>query len=616
VAVAQDAMNLTFYHWGLHGFVVYTQVGLMLGIVSHRWGMPMTMKTCFYPLLGDKVFGIIGDLIDTLSVVTTLFGVCTSLGLGVMQLAVGLERLTKDDVTGESSIRNTTATQVLIVWIITAIATVSVVSGIKNGIQRLSNVAFAMGLMILFVALYVDDTWMYLNIFVQSVGYYIQYVIQLGSITAAFAATPFEIFDAHGVDLSPSVSPAGSIHATTTEHKNWMDWWTLFYWGWWIAWSPFVGTFMAKISKGRTVSQFIIGSCIGPMAFGFIWFSIFGGAGIQMTRNAAANGILEPTVVAVLEQTTLPADGQLNAYAQQTGWVTGACAIQTYVHNCAATADCEFEYLKPPSLIVNLDQRSKEDMWYDMMLSYGAPDGFMGWLLYVFSMLSLVLYFVTSSDSGSLVIDILAANGVEDPPVIQRIFWACMEGLTATALLVAGGSNALNALSTVSIVAGLPYTALLCFICTSTWRALKMDAEYQEKGADNKGPGPQFDIELADIFCDPKKNIVSFLINTICPIKAIHSHGNIFYTIMSSVLWLCFIAFHFIQLGADGWWAMAWMAYTMNTLIIWDIRGSARRKDGIQGNMIEDFFAALLLHGGVLCQVEGGPNTVIKTASV
>eukprot|EP01046_Picozoa_sp_COSAG06_P007501 COSAG06_NODE_367_length_16758_cov_27.111651_7_plen_925_part_00 len=630
--VAQDAMNLTFFHWGLHGFVVYTLVGLMLGIVAHRWGMPMTMKTCFYPLLGDKVFGRIGDMIDTLSVITTLFGVCTSLGLGVMQLATGLERLT------EGSIRNTTGTQVVIVWCITLIATVSVVSGIKNGIQRLSNVAFTMGLMILFVGFYIGDTWYFLNVFVQSVGYYIQYVIQLGTVTSAFATTPFELLDAHGVDLSPATSPAdiaadddgngGITHPTTTEHQKWMDWWTLFYWGWWIAWSPFVGTFMAKISKGRTVGQFILGSCIGPITFGFIWFSVFGSAGISMVRDAAANGIdgtTGPQVVAVLEKSQLPLNGALRAgMTQSTGWVMGACEIQDQVHDCAATEDCEFEYLKAPSLIVGIQGRSKEDMWYDMMLSYGEPDGFMGWMLYVFSMLALVLYFVTSSDSGSLVIDILAANGVEEPPVVQRIFWACMEGLTATALLIAGGSSALNALSTVSIVAGLPYTMLLCFICASTWRALQMDAAYA--AGDMSGPGPQFSLELADIFCKPmetvpngsKPTIVAFLINTVCPPLAISSHNNIFYTIVSTVLWLAFIVLHFVEIGAQGWWAMAWMSYTMMALIVWDVRGKARATHGVTGNMIEDFFAALLFHGGVLTQVVAGAELAaddLKTAS-
>lgn len=605
VQVAQDAMNLTFFHWGLHGFVVYTQVGLILGIICHRWGMPMTMKNCFYPLLGDKVFGRVGDLIDTLSVITTLFGVCTSLGLGVTQLAGGLERLTKDDITGESSIKNTTATQIVIVWVITAIATISVVSGIKNGIQRLSNIAFTMGLMILFVGLYIGDTWYFLNVFVQSVGYYIQYVIQLGSITSAFATTPFELFDAHNTDLSPAVSPAGAIHESTTENAKWMDWWTLFYWGWWIAWSPFVGTFMAKISKGRTIRQFILGSCLGPVLFGFIWFSVFGGAGIQMARDAAANSVTSATVVAVLDKSQLPEDGGLQAgMAHTTGWVSGECAIQQAVNDCAATKDCEYEYLKHPSLINNLAGRGTTDMWYDMMLSYGEPDGFMGWLLYVFSMLSLVLYFVTSSDSGSLVIDILAANGVEEPPVAQRIFWACMEGVTATALLIAGGSNAVGALSTVSIVAGLPYTVLLCLICTSTWRALKMDMKFS--GGDTSGPGPQFSMELADVFCKPTTHLVQVLINTVFPVLAIHKHGNVFYTIFAAVLWPCFIAFHFIEIGAQGWWAMAWMSFTMLVLIISDIRTKARHARGIDGNMAEDFFASLLLHGGVLTQVNAG----------
>ena len=601
--IAQDAMNLTFFHWGLHGFVVYTQVGLILGIVAHRWGLPMTMKSCFYPLLGDKIFGAMGDFIDTLSIITTLFGVCTSLGLGVMQLATGLERLTKDDVTGESGIRNTTGTQIAIVWVITALATMSVVSGLKYGIQRLSNIAFSMGLMILFVGLYIDDTWLYLNIFVQSVGYYIQYVIQLGSITSAWATTPFELLDAHGVDLSPAVSPSGAAHSMKVENKAWMDWWTLFYWGWWIAWSPFVGTFMAKISKGRTVKQFIMGSCFGPMLFGFIWFSVFGGAGIQMVRDAAANGITAPEVVAVLEKFEIPANSSnvaaQGAFVKTTGWVKDACTIQSNVHACADDVNCGYKYLKDPSLIVGIQGRSKEDMWYDMMLSYGNPDGFMGWLLYVFSMFSLVLYFVTSSDSGSLVIDILGANGVDEPPVVQRVFWACIEGLTATALLIAGGSNALNALSTVSIVAGLPYTVVLCFICTSIWRALQMDRGdmvYDKK--------TEFKMELAEIFTAPLEHLVPFLKNTLFPVLAIHSHGNLFYTIFAALLWPCFIAFHFFQIFAKGWWAMAWMAFTMLVLIIMDIRGKKRAAKKIPGNMVEDFFAALLFHGGVLTQIE------------
>eukprot|EP01048_Picozoa_sp_COSAG05_P019484 COSAG05_NODE_3063_length_2366_cov_73.625152_1_plen_750_part_10 len=362
--LAQDAMNVSYYHWGLHGFVVYTQVGLMLGIVSHRWGLPMTMKSCFYPLLGDKIFGVMGDLIDILSVITTLFGVCTSLGLGVMQLSAGLHRLTRDDdlldatLRADSGIQDNTTTQILIIWFITFIATMSVLSGIKHGIQRLSNIAFTMGLMIMFIALYLENTWYLLNVFTQSVGYYIQWLIQLGSHTAAWE-TNFSPSKYNGQDLRPATSPAGTAHSTSTEDLAWMDWWTLFYWGWWIAWSPFVGTFMAKISKGRTIKQFILGSCFAPVLYGFIWFAIFGGAGIQMERVAKANTISSSAVVAIIETSTL----QTHTMASGTpalspthvfGYTVGECAIQDQVHACETDSNCEWLYTKEPAKVTKL----------------------------------------------------------------------------------------------------------------------------------------------------------------------------------------------------------------------------------------------------------------------
>jgi choline-glycine betaine transporter len=601
--VAQDAMNITFFHWGLHGFVVYSMVGLILGIVSYRWGMPMTMKSCFYPLLGEAIFGVIGDCIDILSVITTLFGVCTSLGLGTMQLSKGLERLTYDERTQESGIMDTNGTRVCVIAFITLIATLSVISGIKMGIQRLSNIAFTMGLMILFVGFFHGDTWYMLNVFVQSVGYYIQYVIQLGTHTSAFATSPFELWDAHGKDLSPTVSPAGAAHSMNVENKAWMDWWTLFYWGWWIAWSPFVGTFMAKISKGRTVKQFLLGSCILPVLFGFIWFSVFGGVGINMVRDAAKMGVTSKQVTAVLETTTLPTNGVVEGttLSQSVDFKVGGrygCALIDDVHACAADINCEYKYLRPPSMMIDLAGRSKEDMWYDVMLSYGEPDDFLGWFLFVFSMMSLVLYFVTSSDSGSLVIDILSANGVSEPPMLQRIFWALMEGATAASLLLAGEANALNALSTVSICAGLPYTVLLCFICTSIWRALKLDAKdlIYDKAT-------EFDVALSDVVTTPGL-YGGFFLNLFCPILVIMKHGNILYTIMSALLFYAWPACLLINIGAEGWWTMGWMFYLMFTLIVWDIRQKARAKKGINGNMVEDFFAVFLFYPGALIQLD------------
>jgi choline-glycine betaine transporter len=620
--VAQEAMNITFFHWGLHGFVVYTQVGLILGLMSYRWGLPMTMKSCFYPLLGEAVFGVIGDVIDIMSVITTLFGVCTSLGLGTMQLAQGLQRLTYDERTGESAIINTKGTQVAVVAFITVIATISVVSGIKNGIQRLSNIAFTMGLMILFVGFFHGDSWYMLNVFVQSVGYYIQWIIQLGTTTSAFATSPFELWDAHGTDLSPSTSPAdtaGATHSMLVESEGWMDGWTLFYWGWWIAWSPFVGTFMAKISKGRTIKQFILGSCILPITFGFIWFSVFGGVGINMVRDAKAMGVTSTwsgkaeahqQVIAVLETTRLPHNGTVTGrysiarpgtISQSIGFKTAGrygCSLQSEVHSCAADVNCEYKYLRPPSLLINLAGRQKEDMWYDTMLSYGEPDAFMGWFLFVFSMMSLVLYFVTSSDSGSLVIDILSANGVDEPPTIQRIFWALTEGVTASALLIAGEKKALDALSTVSICAGLPYTVLLCFTCISTWRALKMDAgdlKYDKK--------TEFTTALSDVVLS-LSNYPKFFLNLFVPSLVIHKYPNIWYVIMSTVLFYLWPFCILFNIHSEGWWTMGWMFYLMFTLIVWDIRVKTRKAKGINGNMVEDFFAVFLFYPGVLIQLD------------
>eukprot|EP01047_Picozoa_sp_COSAG01_P035887 COSAG01_NODE_2776_length_7094_cov_14.701930_4_plen_235_part_00 len=216
----------------------------------------------------------------------------------------------------------------------------------------------------------------------------------------------------------------------------------------------------------------------------------------------------------------------------------------------------------------------------------------------VFSMISLVLYFVTSSDSGSLVIDILSANGVDEPPVLQRIFWALTEGFTASALMIAGGSNSLNALSTVSICAGLPYTVLLCFVCTAIWRALQMDAGDLVYSADN-----QFSVRFSDIITD-LSNWPKFIINLFCPVLVILKHGNMFYVIGSVLLFYSWPILQFVNLASHGWWAVGWMSYLMFTLIVMDIRTKARTQKGIHGNIVEDFFAVFLFYPGALIQLD------------
>ena len=222
------------------------------------------MRVCFYPLIGDKIYGFLGDAVDILSIVATMFGVCTSLGLGAIGFSGGLRRL-------NSNIEDTITTQIIVIWGITAIATVSVVTGIKMGIRRLSEVCFALGMFIILVVFFYDDTWYLLNVFVQSMGYYIQWFVQLGFHTDAFAQL--------------GIAPDGK------EATQWMNDWTILYWGWWIAWCPFVGMFIAKISKGRTIGEFIHNTLTVPVIYVFFWFAVSGGAGIRMERNAALAGI-------------------------------------------------------------------------------------------------------------------------------------------------------------------------------------------------------------------------------------------------------------------------------------------------------------------------------------
>ena len=532
---AQDAINLTLFHWGLHGWIVYVVVGLLLAFVGYRKGLPMTLRSCFYPLIGDKIYGWIGDATDVMSVVCTMFGVCTSLGLGAMQLNTGFKRL-------NSSIELSTTNQIIIIWAVTACATASVVSGLKLGIRRLSEICFALGMFIMMVGIFADDTWHILNVYVQSIGYYFQWLIQLGWHTDAFAQL--------------GNAPDGK------EAKGWMADWTIFYWGWWIAWCPFVGMFIAKISKGRTIRQFINGTMTAPMLYSFLWFCIFGSAGLKMERDAALANIT--------------CDSKLG----------GKTSTESF------------------NGLYRLSCRTKEEMWFDVMEQYGD----LGTFLSVLSLIGIILYFVTSSDSGSLVIDCLSANGDHEPPVLQRIFWALTEGATATALLNAGGTKGLVALQTMSIAAGVPYTILLCIMCVALWRALKME------DGDLDPHGPQFTTGLLDVISKPTgESLKKVLVAVFAPW---YSMGNAAYKIggkqtsrwvywlvlaVPFYTWIILMALEPVvkAISYVGWTILfAFFAYGTA------IRYTMREKYSIHGNAAEDFFAVMLLYPFAAFQME------------
>ena len=503
-------------------------IGLLLGFIAYRNDVPMTMRSCLYPLIGDKIYGTLGDIIDTLSIVCTMFGVCTSLGLGVIQINAGLRRI-------NAAIELSLTNQIIIIWVITAVATVSVISGIKIGIRRLSEICFALGMFIMLFVFFYDDTWFILNLYVQSCGYYLQWFIQLGFHTDAFAQL--------------GNAPDGK------EATNWMDSWTIFYWGWWIAWSPYVGMFIARISRGRTIKQFINYTMTLPVIYTFMWFCIFGGAGLRMERDAAIANI---TCTSEL--------GGAKSVASDNGLYRLSC-------------------------------RNKNDMWFDVITQYGVSPH-LGTFMSVVSLISLVLYFVTSSDSGSLIIDCLGSNGDPEPPVIQRIFWALTEGGAATALLSAGGIDALKALQAVSVSSGLLYTIILNFMCVALWRSLKIE------GGDMDPNGPQFSTELLNVLYKPSlKKIGKVLVALVAPWWPLSIAGSKMYKCkrwpymiaVAVPFYTCGVC-QILQVVEPGLAYVGWSVLFGFFAYGTGIRSNMRERFGINGNMAEDFFAFMLLY--------------------
>ena len=384
-AAASAAMAQTFFHWGFHPWAVYGLVGLGLAFFSFNRGLPLTFRSIFWPLLGDRIYGWPGHLIDLVTVFATLFGLATSLGLGVAQVNTGLQYVTTDILGILGSFPNNTLTQIALIGGITAIATLSVAAGLDGGVKRLSTINLYLMFVLLGFLLIVGPTVFILGTWVEGLGAYLGNIVSLGFFRGTMGAG------------------GGTVTA-----------WTVFYWGWWIAWSPFVGMFIARISKGRTVREFVLGVLFLPSMFSTIWLSTFGGSALNGAIGEGTNGVV-------------------GAY-NELGYAT-------------------FETL---GMFVMLNQ-------YPL----GAISASLATLL-------VITFFVTSSDSGSLVVDHLTSGGKHDVPKTQRIFWAVTEGAVAALLLYGGG---LSALQTAAITTGLPFAVILCLMCYTVY--LGLDNEYQ-----------------------------------------------------------------------------------------------------------------------------------------
>ncbi len=384
-AGAQAAMGVTFFHWGFHPWAIYGLVALGLAFFSFNRGLPLTFRSVFYPLLGDRIYGWPGHVIDLVTVFATIFGLGTSLGLGAQQINAGLG-LTTETLTGANLLPQGTGSQVAIIAVITAIATISVAAGLQRGVKRLSTINVYIMLIFLAFILVVGPTLNLLDGIVQNVGFYLQNLLYMSFFTESFLG-----------------------EGVTGGYENWAHFWTVFYWGWWIAWSPFVGLFIARISKGRTIRQMVLGVLLLPTAFSFVWLGAFGGAGIY------AQQVLGSDIYTVTTETG-------TAYAM-----------------------------------------------FAMLESFPLTT-----LTSLVAVLLVTTFFVTSSDSGSLVIDHLTSGGKHDVPRTQRIFWAVTEGAVAAALLVGGG---LEALQTASITTGLPFAAILLLMVYTVYLGLSREYE-------------------------------------------------------------------------------------------------------------------------------------------
>ena len=375
VDAAREAMAKTFLHWGVHPWALYTLVAISLGFFAFNKGMPLSVRTVFYPLLGDRINGWAGHAIDVLAIIPTLFGVATSLGLGVQQLNAGLNHV--------FGLNQSAFVQVHLIVGITAIATWSVIKGLDKGIRRLSEINMILAAALALFVLFLGPTLFVLDAIPENIGFYFQNLPRLSTWSEVY------------------------------EHSAWQGEWTIFYWSWWIAWSPFVGMFIARISYGRSIRQIVLGVLLVPTLITALWFSIFGNTAIQI-EMFGGGGIFDAV------RDNIP--------------VAFFLLLEKFPLNSVT------------SLLASL---------------------------------VVISFFVTSADSGSMVIDMIACGGNPDPPVISRIFWAVLEGAVAAVLLVGGG---LTALKTATITTGLPFAMVLLLMCISLQKGLARYLRKHELG--------------------------------------------------------------------------------------------------------------------------------------
>ncbi len=373
IAAQKEAMVSTLFHWGITAWGIFATVGLALGYFGYRYNLPLTIRSGLYPLFKERINGPIGHAVDTFAIVGTMFGIATSLGLGVMQMNSGLNYV--------FGVPKSLVVQVVIIFLVMAVASVSVVAGLDKGVRRLSEINLLTALVLLLFVLVMGPTIYLVRALLQNTAMY---------LSELFPRT-LETF----------------AYETSQSTRNWFEEWTLFYWAWWISWSPFVGMFIARISRGRTIREFVFGVLLVPTALTAIWMTVFGNTGFWIDSHEA-NGALAAAVAADID-----------------------------------TALFEFLGYFPLSLVTS-----------------------------VIAIILIAVFFITSADSGSLVLDTIASGGAEETPPIQRVFWCFLLAAIAAVLLVAGG---LTALQTAMTASALPFIFVILALVVGLAKGLAAD---------------------------------------------------------------------------------------------------------------------------------------------
>ena len=417
IEAVREAMKMTFFHWGLHAWAIYAVVGLILAYFSFRLNLPLTLRSALYPMIGDRIYGWAGHTVDILAVVSTVFGIATSLGLGAAQINSGLSYL--------FGLEESIPVQIYLMIGIIAVAIVSVATGLDKGIRRLSELNMILAIALLLFILVLGPTVFLLAAYVQNTGAYLSDIVR----------NTFNLF--------------------AYDKTDWIGGWTIFYWGWWLAWAPFVGLFIARISRGRTIREFIIGVLVIPSAFTLFWMTVFGNSAIELIYTQGVDKLGEMV--------------STNA---------------------------------PVALFVFL-----ENFPFQGFLSFIAT-------------LMVIVFFVTSCDSGAMVVDMLCSHGRNDTPVWQRIYCAVGVGLVSGILLTAGG---LNALQTMTIATALPFSIILLLSLVGLIKALRIETHKKASLVMNLHPHPTttdsgWKKRLSSIIQFPNKTAVTqFIDSTVRP---------------------------------------------------------------------------------------------------